>query len=95
MLLTSGRVECTSPESVHSSLPFKTALALILAASKFGGTVDIEDTSDRELTNQLNCSNRRGGNGGVPLLLHCLQSANLSTRQEECESFLESLETVR
>ncbi|KAF8360670.1 apd-3 [Pristionchus pacificus] len=36
MLLTSGRVECTSPESVHSSLPFKTALALILAASKFG-----------------------------------------------------------
>ncbi|GMS84974.1 hypothetical protein PENTCL1PPCAC_7149, partial [Pristionchus entomophagus] len=44
VLLTSGRVDCTSPESVHSSLPFKTALSLILAATKFG-VIEEESTA--------------------------------------------------
>ncbi|GMR37257.1 hypothetical protein PMAYCL1PPCAC_07452, partial [Pristionchus mayeri] len=44
MLLTSGGVDCTSPESVHSPLPFKTALALILAATKFA-VIEEESTA--------------------------------------------------
>ncbi|GMT16862.1 hypothetical protein PFISCL1PPCAC_8159, partial [Pristionchus fissidentatus] len=44
LLLTSGRVDFTAPESVHTPLPFKTALSLILAATKFG-VIEEESTA--------------------------------------------------